>query len=954
MMNVRSFSVEHARRVASLFAATLLAIPLHAGQWKQSPTPAAPVRVIATGAVEENATVTNASRPGVVAIQGTGVVSMVGDDDGFGFGTGWVPPLTCEVFDNRGAADLGVFDQREPTPGKYDSICTFVGSWDQMFTAPAGGVGQFTVRMRILGASGDASQCFNAPCGCTTPTPQLLINNVDQPGFFSDPGCAQITYWTKTFQGTEAQIASDGHLHFEVHWNNQPFAIDWSQVMDVLPTAAIKLLDGDGQKGVVKNATEKKLRVQLTSNDPSVSIAGMAVTFAVTSSPPKATGAAVGADEKATSTSYSAIADANGIASTTLVFGDTEGTYTVQASTALGQTKVSFSETGQKPDSVAILKDSTAFADKADSYATAADKPTPFYAVGVKNGQKLGPIKVNWSLASSGSGATRGDGGVSPTSDQSSTSFTPSHVGQIALSAKPSNLKGVSAGKADLYVTSLYVDIDNSFSSSSPVDQKDKFVPGVTADGNDIPLTTMAGSGQTVKLHVVTGPGAKGQVAFSVNGSSFPGVAMNYPVDNPDTGPDVTFGSGTSTTVPFAGDGDTFATLNVRDYGAIGTITVTVTAGKNTYTLTPLRMPVDNGFGLPKAGWPTTSAHVDTTDLHDSDDIDDQPAGQTGDGLSNYEEYRGFVAAKTHIRTDPRKRDIFVVADPQFLVGTITTVTLTTTLPFPVRYLDLSEVAGEDYAARGILKGKPVVDPNRTGVPGATSGGQRAVRLVKQEQYPAAVVVEVAPGVTENAAVWQVGIFGATILDSTNPDVIDQAAAGGPATFAAQSPDTTRWSEVYEQTFRNVGIATNFTQLLYLDTNGQPVPPCPSVGTIPGCDEYDYTHHLVLPRIYPGGLFQLYSVPYNDGDWYSKRTGTCADMTSILDYGVTDAEMQASRAIVGAHELGHSLHIDHTLICGDLMFGVNIPPLPSVGLMDIEPLPVFFSSDEISQIQLRP
>src|SRR5260370_4093585 len=198
------------------------------------------------------------------------------------------------------------------------------------------------------------------------------------------------------------------------------------------------------------------------------------------------------------------------------------------------------------------------------------------------------------------------------------------------MSAKPSNLKGVSTGKADLYITSLYVDIDGTFSTSSPVDQAGSFVPGVTMGGTDIPLATMVQSGQIIKLHVLTGPGAKGQVAFSVNASHFPGVAMNYPIENPDTGPDMTFGSGTSTTttVPFASSGDTVASLTVRDYGAIGTISSTVTAWKNTYTVNPLHLPVDNGFGLPKAGWPIASGHVDATDLHDSDDIDDHPPAQ--------------------------------------------------------------------------------------------------------------------------------------------------------------------------------------------------------------------------------------------------------------------------------------------------------------------------------------
>jgi hypothetical protein len=711
----------------------------------------------------------------------------------------------------------------------------------------------------------------------------------------------------------------------------------------------IQVKDGNNQRGVISNAVEKPLRVQFSN-----ARAGAAVTFAITNAPSTATGYAVGADERSTTSSYTATTDGSGVASAVLVLGDQAGAYTVEASiaTSVSGTPAIFTATALKPDSVAILKDSTDLADRADSYAVPSDQPSPFFAVGLdKAGQKIGPVKCGWSTAAGGNPSTRGSGSVNPSTTSSTTAFSPTKVGHLTISANPP-FSGVSTAKADLYITSLYVDLDNSFSVSNPVDQKDKFVPGVTAAGNDIPLATMTGGGQAVKLHILTGPGAKGQVAFSVNASHFPGVAMNYPINNPDTGPDMTLVGGTSITVPFANDGDTVAMLTVRDYAATGTITVMVTAGKKTYSLKQ-RLPTDNGFGLPSAGWPTTAGHINTIDMHDNDDVDDQPAGQTGDGLSNFEEYRGFVAAMTHVRTDPHKRDIFVAADPQFLVGTVTTPTVTTTLPFPVRYLDLSEVAGEDYSGRAITKGKAVVDPNRAGIPGARSVGQRAVRLVMQVQYPPAVTVEIAPGVLQNAPAWQVGIFGATILDSTNPDIIDQAASGGAATFSAESPDTTRWSEVYERTFTNSGIATNFTNLLFNDENGQPVPPCPSAGTITGCDEYDFAHHLVLPRIFPGGIFELHSVPYSD-DWYSKRMVTCADQANLVDYGVTDAEMHAARLITGAHELGHSLHIDHTVVCGNLMFAFNMPPFPSVGMIDIRPFPIFFSSDEASQIQLRP
>lgn len=189
-----------------------------------------------------------------------------------------------------------------------------------------------------------------------------------------------------------------------------------------------------------------------------------------------------------------------------------EGSYTVSASPSLGTATVTFTETAVKPDSVAILKDSSDIADKAPAYAVSADQPTTFFTVGVdKSGQKIGPVKCNWSLSSSGSGVTRGDGTISATTGESSTTFSPSHVGQLSLQAKASAIKGVSAGKSDLYVTSVYVALDNSFVATSPVDQRQQFVPGVDTYGNDIPVATMSGGGQQVQFHVLTGPGAKEQ-----------------------------------------------------------------------------------------------------------------------------------------------------------------------------------------------------------------------------------------------------------------------------------------------------------------------------------------------------------------------------------------------------------------------------------------------------------
>ncbi len=77
--------------------------------------------------------------PNVLPLQSnSAIVDVAGDDDGFGFGYGWIPPLVCETFDNRGPEDRGVFDQRKPS-GTFNSICNFIGRWTHSFVIPPGG-----------------------------------------------------------------------------------------------------------------------------------------------------------------------------------------------------------------------------------------------------------------------------------------------------------------------------------------------------------------------------------------------------------------------------------------------------------------------------------------------------------------------------------------------------------------------------------------------------------------------------------------------------------------------------------------------------------------------------------------------------------------------------------------------------------------------------------------------
>src|SRR6266545_3720192 len=254
-----------------------VALSLQADHWPPKQLPAiTPV----IGDAHSSAVVSVNATPNVHPFQSnSAITNMLGDNDGFGFGYGWVPPQSCEVFDNRGPEDLGVFDQRRPSSA-FNSICNFVGRWNHSFAVPPGGVGQLTLEMRILGGQGGS--CFFSPCGCTTPTQQLFLNGAQQP-FFIDPGCASAILWSGSWQGPAANaLAGSGALAGEVDWNNDPFAIDYSRVT-VLPAIEVAVLDGNAQRGATTNALERPLKVKFTTQDPTFDLSRLTATFQVTS-----------------------------------------------------------------------------------------------------------------------------------------------------------------------------------------------------------------------------------------------------------------------------------------------------------------------------------------------------------------------------------------------------------------------------------------------------------------------------------------------------------------------------------------------------------------------------------------------------------------------------------------------------------------------------------------------
>src|SRR4029077_10293544 len=118
--------------------------------------------------------------------------------------------------------------------------------------------------------------------------------------------------------------------------------------------------------------------------------------------------------------------------------------------------------------------------------------------------------------------------------------------------------------------------------------------------------------------------------------------------------------------------------LYVYDYAAYGELVATLTTSKKTYTV-KLTLPdtTVNQNKIADSGWKalqdaSTGAviTIPNVGLDPAADEDDNPAAQgepaldtVGDGLTNLEEYRGFVVKGTRRRLNPFRKDLFVRLD---------------------------------------------------------------------------------------------------------------------------------------------------------------------------------------------------------------------------------------------------------------------------------------------------
>jgi len=787
---------------------------------------------------------------------------------------------------------------------------------------------------------------FTLPIGQWPVLPTYSVEHRQPDGTYSPPVLSQTNVLTAA-PGDKVGVV------YRVCYNANPDVQGSSEAYAVIPappSVEVAVLDGDGQRAVPGERAERLLRVRFTASDPAFDLRTLSAVFEVVSVPSNATGQGVGATETGIAQSFSAPVASDGTAAATMVAGSVAGPYVVRVKSPMSLTgsEARFTTTALKPDDVGILKDTPDMADFASSYAVSATDPSTFYSVGLDaTGQKIGPMKCNWSASASGNASTRGDGVLAPSSRIASTTFQPRKTGLMKLTASPV-LSKVRAGSADLFITGLFVSVQNTFNPASPVDDSARFVPGMYLDGTSVALDVMETTGQFISLHIPTG-GSKGKATFTVDSTNYPGIAMNYPLSG-DATEDMQFTNGQqSITVDFApSTGDTWTTLLVRDFGASGTIRVSIKSGKTTYALKPLKLPVDaDGNGLPDAGWHLQGGgHINDPSLTAAGDVDTDPPGVSdpietafGDGLSNFEEYRGFIFAGSYQRFDPNTKDLVLVVDPLILTDAQTLNFFTSQVPFRKHYADLADVAGDAYPSRAIEKIRPVINCNRTGVPGARSAGTRGVRIIEQEQFVPAYVLAGA-----GFPVWQAGVLGVTWADGMpNLDILNSPANVAGAVI--QSPDHTQFVEVYPQTLRNHGIATNFANpSAYRDVSGNTVPDC-NVSNTGNCDFWDTAHGLIVPHQQPAGNYILNTVldPGTMPDaHYSKYARTCADPNQVLPQGFSATQMSRLRTILVGHELGHAMQLEHrtnTLAdCRSIMFDNMLPGADRRTWADMIPL----------------
>lgn len=198
----------------------------------------------------------------------------------------------------------------------------------------------------------------------------------------------------------------------------------------------------------------------------------------------------------------------------------------------------------------------------------------------------------------------------------------------------------------------------------------------------------VGGLGNTVrvKAKIVEPAGLTGKIEFLLEDvSREPGICLNIPHDSPDKKADLIFSHMSEPEIIIKDEGlkattaddvnEAEVVLQAMDYGAYAKLTAVATVvvnGKEMEVRAVNKTSGEHWVSLPKDensnsiadSW--EKSHGIYPAAGDADD-DNEPEGKApGDGLSTYEEYRGFHVKGAHVRLNPAKKDLFIY-DPDGL-----------------------------------------------------------------------------------------------------------------------------------------------------------------------------------------------------------------------------------------------------------------------------------------------
>ena len=171
------------------------------------------------------------------------------------------------------------------------------------------------------------------------------------------------------------------------------------------------------------------------------------------------------------------------------------------------------------------------------------------------------------------------------------------------------------------------------------------------------PAVTLAPPATSIAFNGVANP----FLALPVTTSAYPGQCTNYGSPT-DLTPDYNFNTSGE---PIQGTQRLGFALVSQDCGGMAVIVATVTgAAAGTYRFV---IPQDsNRNGIPDIAEARLCSSIPCPTGREDSDAGPVANSPAGDGISAFDEYRGFIVSGRHVPTDPRQRDLFIhVVNPQ-------------------------------------------------------------------------------------------------------------------------------------------------------------------------------------------------------------------------------------------------------------------------------------------------